>query len=83
MDAEALRQRLRAGENLTTEFKAAGIHPDDLAAALVAFANTSGGEIIFGAGEPHKLPASNAHRNDDKMIRDKIIKKLLNYFVMK
>lgn len=48
MDVEALRQRLRGGENLTTEFKAAAIHPDDLAAALVAFANTSGGEMIFG-----------------------------------
>jgi hypothetical protein len=40
MEAEVLRQRLGAGENLTTEFKAAAIHPGDLAAALVAFANT-------------------------------------------
>lgn len=51
MDVEALRQRLRGGKNLTTEFKAAAIHPDDLAAAFVAFANTSGGVMIFGASD--------------------------------
>lgn len=55
MDAEALRQRLRGGENLNTEFKAAAIHPDDLAAALVAFANTSGGAIIFGANDKGEI----------------------------
>ncbi len=55
MDAEALRQRLRGGENLTTEFKVASIHPDDLAASLVAFANTSGGEIIFGVNDKGEI----------------------------
>lgn len=55
MDAEALRARLRDGENLNTEFKGAAIHPDDLAAALVAFANTSGGEIIFGASDQGEI----------------------------
>jgi ATP-dependent DNA helicase RecG len=51
MKAEELEERIRGGENLTTEFKAASIHPDQLAASLVAFANTSGGEIIFGVGD--------------------------------
>jgi ATP-dependent DNA helicase RecG len=55
MDAETLRQRLRGGENLNTEFKVAAIHPDDLAAALVAFANTSGGAIIFGASDKGEI----------------------------
>ena len=55
MNAEALRQRIRGGENLNTEFKVAAIHPDDLAAALVAFANTSGGEIIFGASDKGEI----------------------------
>lgn len=50
MSSEELKKRIAGGENLTTEFKAAGIHPDDLAASLVAFANTSGGELIFGVG---------------------------------
>jgi ATP-dependent DNA helicase RecG len=50
-----LRQRLRGGENLNTEFKVAAIHPDDLAAALVAFANTSGGAIIFGASDKGEI----------------------------
>jgi ATP-dependent DNA helicase RecG len=55
MDAEALRQRLGGGENLTIEFKVASIHPDDLAASLVAFANTSGGEIIFGVNDKGEI----------------------------
>jgi ATP-dependent DNA helicase RecG len=55
MDAEALRQRLRGGENLNTEFKVASIHPDDLVTSLVAFANTSGGEIIFGANDKGEI----------------------------
>lgn len=51
MKAEELLERLRGGENLTTEFKAATIHPDQLAASLVAFANSSGGELFFGVGD--------------------------------
>ncbi len=51
MQLQELNQRIQTGENLTTEFKAAAIHADDLAASLVAFANTSGGEIIFGVSD--------------------------------
>jgi ATP-dependent DNA helicase RecG len=51
MSLDELLKRIEAGENLTTEFKVAGIHVDDLAASLVAFANTSGGAIIFGVSD--------------------------------
>ncbi|MDW8289862.1 MAG: ATP-binding protein [Armatimonadota bacterium] len=51
MDAESLRRRIETGENIHTEFKAAPIHPDELAAELVAFANTDGGELLFGVDD--------------------------------
>ena len=36
------------GENLHVEFKQWPVQPDDLAAAIVAFANTDGGHLILG-----------------------------------
>jgi len=51
MAPDDLKRRIAGGENLSTEFKAAAIHPDDLAAGLVAFANTDGGVILFGVGD--------------------------------
>ena len=42
---------LARGENLHTEFKAWPIPPDDLAAAIVAFANTDGGRILLGVDD--------------------------------
>jgi predicted HTH transcriptional regulator len=48
VDESQLREYIRQGENLYTEFKASDAHPDDIAAALVAFANTEGGRLIFG-----------------------------------
>jgi len=38
-----LQARLRQGEDLHAEFKEWPVAPDDLAAALVAFANADGG----------------------------------------
>ncbi|MBI4605461.1 MAG: ATP-binding protein, partial [Planctomycetes bacterium] len=55
MKAGELEARVRGGENLTTEFKAAAIHPDQLAASIVAFANTSGGAIVFGIEDDGKI----------------------------
>ena len=42
---------LAGGENLHTEFKVWPIPPDDLAAAIVAFANTDGGRILLGVDD--------------------------------
>ncbi|GBC97000.1 hypothetical protein HRbin16_02816 [bacterium HR16] len=55
MDAESLRQRVESGEDIHTEFKAAPVHPDDIAAELVAFANTDGGELIFGVDDERHI----------------------------
>jgi ATP-dependent DNA helicase RecG len=51
MDGDELRRRVERWEDLHTEFKRWPVHPDDLAASLVAFANTDGGQLILGVGE--------------------------------
>ena len=43
--------QLARGESLHTEFKAWPIPPDDLAAAIVAFANTDGGRVFLGVDD--------------------------------
>ena len=42
---------LTQGENLHVEFKQWPVHTDDLAAALVAFANTDGGQLLLGVDD--------------------------------
>ncbi len=51
MTLEELLIRIERGENLHTEFKERLIPADDLAASIVAFANTDGGEICFGVDD--------------------------------
>ena len=51
MQVDELAPRVAKGENLHTEFKAQLPHPDDLAAALVAFANTDGGDVLLGVDD--------------------------------
>lgn len=48
MTEPELHQRIAGWENLHTEFKEWPVAPDDLASALVAFANTDGGQLILG-----------------------------------
>jgi ATP-dependent DNA helicase RecG len=51
MDVAELETRIARWENLHTEFKEGPVRPDDLAAGLVAFANTDGGELVLGVSE--------------------------------
>ena len=58
MDAAELQERMARWEDLHTEFKAWPVHPDDLAAAIVALANTDGGQLVLGVAEDR---SRNAH----------------------
>ena len=49
--SDDLSAQLARGESLHSEFKAWPITPDDLAAAIVAFANTDGGRIFLGVND--------------------------------
>jgi len=51
MDLTDLNTRLSKGENLHTEFKAWPVQPEDLATAIVAFANTDGGQLMLGVND--------------------------------
>lgn len=55
MNLIELYDRLQRWENLHTEFKETDIHTDDLAAALTAFANTDGGQLIFGVDKNRRI----------------------------
>jgi ATP-dependent DNA helicase RecG len=55
MNLEDLKELLRGGESLRLEFKERPVHPDDLAAALVAFANTQGGTLLLGVTDDRQI----------------------------
>ena len=48
-----LQERIAHWEDLHTEFKEWPVRPDDLAASLVGFANTDGGQLILGVTKDH------------------------------
>src|SRR5215510_10939510 len=51
MTSTELGALLARGENLHTEIKQWPVHPDDLAAAITAFANTDGGRVVLGVDD--------------------------------
>jgi len=48
MNLSELHERIARREDLHTEFKEWPVHPDDVAASFVAFANTDGGQLTLG-----------------------------------
>ena len=55
MNPDELQQRIAHWQNLHTEFKEWPVHPDAVAASLVAFANTDGGQLILGVSEGREI----------------------------
>jgi ATP-dependent DNA helicase RecG len=68
MELDELKERILRWENLHTEFKEWPVHlrrspktpsesfgPDDLAAGIVAFANTDGGQLILGIADNRQI----------------------------
>ena len=51
MQETQVRQLIQQGEDSYTEFKEDTAHPDNLAATIVAFANTDGGRLILGVSD--------------------------------
>lgn len=66
MDKIELLEILDKGEDYYTEFKGQAVHPDDLAAEIVGFANSDGGKLLMGIGDDGKAVGAVAA---DKEIR--------------
>lgn len=67
MNLMELGERIARWEGLHTEFKEWPVHPDDLAASLVAFANTDGGQLILGVSESREIKGV---QDPDRVARD-------------
>lgn len=55
MNKIELLEIVKRGEDSFTEFKEEMVHPDDLAAGIVAFANTEGGNLIIGVSDEGEI----------------------------
>ena len=55
MNKEELIEIIEKGEDSFVEFKEEMIHPDDLAAEMVAFSNSEGGKILLGISDEKKI----------------------------
>jgi ATP-dependent DNA helicase RecG len=55
VDIVELRERIARWEDLHTEFKQRIDNTDDLAASLVAFANTDGGQLVIGVANDRSI----------------------------
>jgi len=55
MDWQGLQRCITRWEDVHTEFKEWPVHSDDIAAALVAFANTDGGQFILGVDNGRQI----------------------------
>ncbi len=64
MNLAELTTRLQNGENLHTEFKEWPVHPDDLAAGIVALANTDGGQIFVGVDNNGQIVGIDQNERD-------------------
>ena len=55
MDRKELIEIIEKGEDSFTEFKEEKVHSDKLAAEIVAFANTEGGNLIIGVSDDAEI----------------------------
>ncbi|MEN3037857.1 MAG: ATP-binding protein [Candidatus Kryptonium sp.] len=68
MNLEQLNNILFEGEGLTVEFKRKVSTPEKIAKAMIAFANTHGGVLIFGIDDDGKVIGVNSEKEEIDMI---------------
>ena len=74
MNRKQLEKLIEEGENLNIEFKQRFSEYEKIAKEIIAFANTSGGVIIFGINDNGKVYGVQSEKEVTELIKETIIK---------
>jgi predicted HTH transcriptional regulator len=69
MDYKDVDRFIEEGEGFTIEFKRKVTTPEKIARALIAFANTKGGHILFGVDDDGSVVGVESEKSEVEMVR--------------
>ncbi len=69
MDSKDVKRLIEEGEGFEIEFKRKVSTPEKIARALIAFANTKGGHILFGVYDDGSIVGVESEKSEVEMIR--------------
>jgi predicted HTH transcriptional regulator len=69
MDYKDVKRIIEEGEGFEVEFKRKVSTPEKIARALIAFANTKGGHILFGVDDDGSIVGVESEKSEVEMIR--------------
>lgn len=70
MDYKDVKRLIEEGEGFEIEFKRKVSTPEKIARALIAFANTKGGHILFGVDDDGSIVGVESEKSEVEMIRN-------------
>ena len=70
MNYKDIKVMVDEGEGFQLEFKRKVSNPEKIAKALVGFANTKGGTILFGIDDDHSIVGVESEKSEVEMIRN-------------
>ena len=70
MNYKDIEDLLDEGEGFQLEFKRKVSNPEKIAKAMVGFANTKGGTILFGVDDDHSVVGVESEKSEVEMIRE-------------
>jgi predicted HTH transcriptional regulator len=70
MDYRDVNRLIEQGEGFTIEFKRKVSTPEKIARALIAFANTKGGNILFGVDDDGSIVGVESEKSEADLIRE-------------
>src|SRR5436309_12819901 len=69
MDFKDVKRLIEEGEGFDIEFQRKVSTPEKIARALIAFANTKGGHILFGVDDDGSIVGVESEKSEVEMIR--------------
>ena len=70
MNYRDIQDMLQEGEGFQLEFKRRGTTPEKIARALIGFANTKGGTILFGVNDDHSVAGVESEKSEVELIHN-------------